>query len=180
MDKCFATAIQGLESGRLALLTPNVLGGSLTFEPNKTLEENWEGEATALKMFPRSLPKQFIAREGEAPAEPLQPWLGNSLALPKVLTGRGFAKMFTAESEALLASKKERPMVFTIGLFVPWHRGKCLLTPVRSIKLYREALSRSNRPSNRYLTVMCCSNPGGRPIEHSRKFPIDDRAFLGS
>jgi hypothetical protein len=76
--------------------------------------------------------------------------------------------------------KKERPMVFAIGLFVPWHRGKCWLTPVRSIKLYREALLPSNRPSNRYLTVMCCSNPGGRPVEHSRKFPTDDRAFLGS
>ncbi len=38
---------------------------------------------------------QFIAREGEAPAEPLHRWLGRSLALPEVLTGLGFAMMFT-------------------------------------------------------------------------------------
>ncbi|MCY2986220.1 MAG: hypothetical protein NTY15_21540, partial [Planctomycetota bacterium] len=47
------------------------LGGRLTFGPNKTLGENWEDEATAVNMFPTSLPKSFIAREGEAPAEPL-------------------------------------------------------------------------------------------------------------
>jgi hypothetical protein len=33
-------------------------------------------------MFSRSLPKQLIAREGEAPAEPLRRQLGRSLALP--------------------------------------------------------------------------------------------------
>ncbi len=47
-------------------------------------------------MFPTSLPKQFIAREGEAPAEPLDRWLGRSLALPKVFNENYFAKMFTA------------------------------------------------------------------------------------
>ncbi len=36
---------------------------------------------------------EFLAREGEAPAEPLRRWLGRSLALPKVLTGLCFAKM---------------------------------------------------------------------------------------
>ena len=77
-------------------------------------------------------------------------------------------------------AKKERPMDFAIGLFVPWHRGKRGFAPARSIKLYREAPSPSDRPSNRVLTVICCSNPGGRPIEHSRKFSIDDRAFNGS
>ena len=41
-----------------------------------------EGEVIAPNLFPTSLPKQFIAGEGEAPAEPLQPWLGRSLALP--------------------------------------------------------------------------------------------------
>ena len=45
-----------------------------------------EGEATAVNIFPTSLPKQFIAREGEAPAEPLHRWLGRSLALPKVFS----------------------------------------------------------------------------------------------
>ncbi len=54
-----------------------------------------ESEATAVNMFTTSLPKQSIAREGEAPAEPLHRWLGRSLALPKVLTGLGFAMMFT-------------------------------------------------------------------------------------
>jgi hypothetical protein len=33
-------------------------------------------------MFSTSLPEQFIAREGEAPAQPLRPQLGRSLALP--------------------------------------------------------------------------------------------------
>ncbi len=35
-------------------------------------------------MFPTSLHNEFVTREGEAPAEPLQPWLGRSLALPKI------------------------------------------------------------------------------------------------
>ena len=55
-----------------------------------------EPRPTALNMFSTSLPKQFVAREGEAPAEPLHRWLGRSLALPKVFTGIGFAKMFRA------------------------------------------------------------------------------------
>ncbi len=55
-----------------------------------------ESEATAVNMFPTSLPQQFIAREGEAPAEPLHRWLGRSLALPKVVNGIDFAKMFRA------------------------------------------------------------------------------------
>ena len=38
----------------------------------------------ALNLFPWSLLEQFIAREGEAPAEPLRQWLGSSLALPKI------------------------------------------------------------------------------------------------
>ena len=59
-------------------------------------EFQWEGEATAVNMFPTSLPKSFIAREGEAPAEPWHLWLGRSLALPKVFNGIDFAKMFTA------------------------------------------------------------------------------------
>ena len=46
------------------------------------MQFTWEGEANAVSMFSTSLPKQFIAREGEAPAEPLQPWLGGSLAPP--------------------------------------------------------------------------------------------------
>ena len=33
---------------------------------------------------------------GEAPDEPLHPWLGRSLALPKVFNGIDFAKMFRA------------------------------------------------------------------------------------
>ena len=32
-------------------------------------------KAPAANMYPTSLPKQFIAREGEAPAEPLRPHL---------------------------------------------------------------------------------------------------------
>ena len=52
--------------------------------------------ATAVNMFPMGLPKQFIAREGEAPAEPLHRWLGWSLALPKVFNGIDFTKMFRA------------------------------------------------------------------------------------
>ncbi len=31
--------------------------------------------------------------------EPMQPWLGRSLALPKVLSGLGFANMFKAPAE---------------------------------------------------------------------------------
>ena len=38
----------------------------------------------------------FVEREGEAPAEPLRRWLGRSLALPKILTGLGIAKMLGA------------------------------------------------------------------------------------
>jgi hypothetical protein len=46
-----------------------------------------EGEATPLNMFPSTLPNPFLAREGEAPAEPLRRKLGRSLALPmKLLT----------------------------------------------------------------------------------------------
>ena len=51
---------------------------------------------TTVNMFPTSLPKQFVVREGEAPAEPLHRWLGRSLALPKVFNGIDFAKMFTS------------------------------------------------------------------------------------
>ena len=47
-------------------------------------------------MFPMSLPRRFVAREGEAPAEPLHSWLGRSLALPRVFNGIEFAKMFRA------------------------------------------------------------------------------------
>ena len=46
-------------------------------------------------MFPMSLPKQFIVREGEAPAEPLHRWLDRILALPMVFNEIDFAKMFT-------------------------------------------------------------------------------------
>ena len=59
-------------------------------------EFQWDGGATAVNKFPTSLPRQFIAREGEAPAEPLHRWLGRSLALPKVFNGIDFAKMFRA------------------------------------------------------------------------------------
>ena len=41
-----------------------------------------EGEATALNMFLVSLHNEFVAWEGEAPAEPLHRRLGKSLALP--------------------------------------------------------------------------------------------------
>ena len=51
-----------------------------------------------VNMFPTSLPRQFIARKGEAPAELLHRWLGRSLALPKVFDGIDFAKMFEAVS----------------------------------------------------------------------------------
>ena len=52
-------------------------------------------------MFPMSLPRPFIAWEGEAPAEPLHRWLGRSLALPGVLPVLGFAKMFRAVGRSL-------------------------------------------------------------------------------
>ena len=55
-----------------------------------------EPHPTALNTFPTSLAKQFIAQEGEAPAEPLYRWLGRSLALPRVFNGIDFGKMFTA------------------------------------------------------------------------------------
>ena len=51
-------------------------------------------------MFPMSLPRQFIAWEGEDPAEPLRGWLGRSLALPKVFAELGFAKMFRLVTSA--------------------------------------------------------------------------------
>ena len=44
--------------------------------------ETREGEATAVNMFTSSSLNQFVAREGEAPAEPWRPQLGRSLALP--------------------------------------------------------------------------------------------------
>ncbi len=47
-------------------------------------------------MFLMSLHNEFVAWEGEAPAEPLHRWLGRSLALPKVFNGIDVAKMFTA------------------------------------------------------------------------------------
>ena len=44
-----------------------------------------EGKATTVSMFSSWGSNQFIAREGEAPAEPLHRQLDRSLALPKDL-----------------------------------------------------------------------------------------------
>ena len=46
----------------------------------------------AVNMFFASLPNEFVAWEGEAPAEPLHRWLGRSVALTGV-KGPGIAKM---------------------------------------------------------------------------------------
>ena len=58
-----------------------------------------EGEATAVNIFKAISPKQFVVREGEAPAEPLHRWLGRSLALPMVFNAIVFAKLFTADPQ---------------------------------------------------------------------------------
>ena len=55
-------------------------------------------------MFPTSLPKQFIAWEGEAPAEPLHRWLGRSLALPKV--SNGIDSLVAVENENEITDKR--------------------------------------------------------------------------
>lgn len=48
------------------------VAGSLSFQKGKRNLRggNWKGEATALNMFPMRLPRQFVAWEGEAPAQP--------------------------------------------------------------------------------------------------------------
>ena len=46
-------------------------------------------------MFTSTLPNQFIAREGEAPAEPMRRQLGRSLALPLFFIRLGVAEMLT-------------------------------------------------------------------------------------
>ena len=61
----------------------NALTSRLCLALAKLLQQS---ETTAVNMLSTSLPKQLIAWEGEAPAEPLRGWLGRSLALPKVLT----------------------------------------------------------------------------------------------
>ena len=80
--------------GQTSLLGPN----SAQFEIER------DGEDTALNMFPTSLFKQFIAWEGEAPAEPLHCWLGRSLALPSVFNGPGIAENFGAVRRSLHGS----------------------------------------------------------------------------
>ena len=60
------------------------------------------GEDPAANMFPTSLPKQFLAREGEAPAEPLHRWFGRSLALPRVFKGAARAHHPIEKNQPLL------------------------------------------------------------------------------
>ena len=62
-----------------------------------------------------------------------------------------------------------------LGFFVSWRRGEWQFTPTRSLKLYREAPKATVDPVTIEWAV-CCSNPGGRPIEYSRKSSTDDRA----
>ncbi len=76
----YPTALAGCWSSPRSIVEPPGNCNSVHFVA-------WEGEATAVNMFPTSLPKQFIAREGEAPAEPLHRWLGRSLALPNAFRG---------------------------------------------------------------------------------------------
>jgi hypothetical protein len=51
-------------------------------------------------------------------------------------------------------------------------------TPVLSRKLYREAPAEAIDPVTAQPRVLCCSNPGERPVKHSRKRSTNDRAYV--
>ena len=67
-------------------------------------------------MFSSTLPNPFLAREGEAPAEPWRRKLGRSLALPWVFTPLGIHSLGYS-----LPLGIHSPWVFTpLGYLLPW------------------------------------------------------------
>ncbi len=79
----------------MTILDDSEYGDVRFFNTSRLRTGQREGVATPENIFSSTLPNQFIARAGEAPAEPKRRQLGRSLALPLFFKRLGIAKMFT-------------------------------------------------------------------------------------